>query len=335
LSNLIGEILGHTRFDDKKRLKEIIQEAKSRIEMSIYESGHLIAASRLLSYFSSIGRYTELLSGLSFYKFIAGVERDFDKKADELINRLYETARDLFREGQLRVSITAEKEDYEAFKKNFPVIIEHLGRGKSEEVSFSFSLGRKNEGLLTPAKVQYVAKGYNFKKLGYTYDGSLQVLRTITSMDYLWNRVRVQGGAYGSFARFARNGNMYFCSYRDPNLKETLSIYNHADEYLYSFEPDNREMTKYIIGTISKMDSPLTPSMKGEVATEHYFSNITQEDIQKTRDRVLHTWKSDIKRFAEMIRDVMAQDFYCVIGSDVKIKESKEIFQNLVSVFER
>lgn len=334
LCELLGELIGHTRFDEKKRLREIIGETKSRMEMGIYENGHLVAAGRLLSYFSPIGKYKEIISGLSFYKFITKIENNFEERVDEVSSKLYEVAKKVFSRRKLIVSVTVSDEDFKAFIKYFPGILEHLGGGTGENIMYQFDLNTKNEGLLTPGKVQYVAKGFNFRRLGHTYNGSLQVLRAITSMDYLWNKVRVQGGAYGSFARFARNGNMYFCSYRDPNLAETLSVYNDAENYLKAFDADRREMTKYIIGTISKLDAPMTPSMKGEVATERFISHVTHEDVQRTRDVVLHTGVDDIKKCSRLIRDVMDQNYFCVIGSEGKIRDNKDIFNDLIQVFE-
>ncbi len=334
LCQLLGELTGHTRFDEKKRLREIIQEIKSRMEMSIHEHGHLIAAGRLLSYFSPIGKYTETISGLSLYKFISKIERNFDEEADKISGKLYEVAKKIFNRRKLIVSVTVSEEDYKVFMENFSGILEHLGSDTQEDILYPFNLNAKNEGLLTPGKVQYVAKGFNFRRLGHTYNGSLQVLRAITSMDYLWNRVRVQGGAYGCFARIARNGNMYFCSYRDPNLAGTLTAYDEAENYLKVFDADQREMTKYIIGTISKLDAPLTPSMKGEAATERFISHITQGDVQRTRDEVLHTGVDDIRKCGRLIRDVMDQNYFCVIGSEGKIRDNKDIFKDLIPVFE-
>jgi len=181
--------------------------------------------------------------------------------------------------------------------------------------------------------VQFVAKGYNFRRLGYSYSGTLDVLRTIASLDFLWNRVRVQGGAYGSFARFARNGNLFFCSYRDPGLKETLGVYDEAHTYISSFDPDEREMRKYIIGTIGSLDSPLTPSMKGEAATARYITGITHDDIQYARDEVLATDKEKIRRTAEMVRDSMNAGYICVTGNEQKLRENSALFSDLVSVF--
>lgn len=187
---------------------------------------------------------------------------------------------------------------------------------------------------MTSGKVQYNAKGYNYRKLGYDYTGTMQVLKTIISYDYLWNKVRVQGGAYGCFGGFNRNGNMYFVSYRDPNLKKTLEAYDGAVEYINNFNCDNREMTKYIIGTISDIDSPLTPSMKGEKAAANYFSNITSQDLQKEREEILDTKVEDIKKLANIVEKCMKEQYICVLGSEERIKENKELFNKVINIFE-
>ncbi len=169
---------------------------------------------------------------------------------------------------------------------------------------------------------------------GYEYSGSLQVLRTIANLDYLWNRVRVQGGAYGVSVVFTRSGMMLFASYRDPNLRETLNVYDGLAEYLSNFNADEREMKKYIIGTISRVDAPLTPQMKGERSEINYFTGLTQEDIQKERDEILSATAKDIKALARMAADVLKNNYICVLGNETKIKENKDLFNKLVQVFE-
>jgi Zn-dependent M16 (insulinase) family peptidase len=334
LCDLLGEILGTSRFEETKRLKEIVQETRSRIEMSIHEGGHLIAMSRLCAYFSPIGSFMERMSGLSFYRFISDLEKNFSARSEELVSTLKRIAFSIFANSALQMSLTTEESDYGRFVESFPLILDRIGNTPSIHEQYNPAFLEKNEGLLTPGKVQYVAKGFNFRRLGFGFSGTLLVLRTIASMDYLWNRVRVQGGAYGSFARFSRNGNMIFCSYRDPNLKETLAVYDTASEYLRAFNVGEREMTKYIIGTISKLDAPLTPSMKGEVSTERYFTSISQDDVQKMRDEVLRTRKKHVVSLADMVGDVMKQNYFCVIGNEEKLREHGDIFTRLVPVFE-
>ncbi len=334
LCAIIGEITGKSRYDEVKRLREIVQETKSRFEMSIYDQGHHITASRLLSYFSCKGRYAERLGGIDFFHFISDLERNFDKRADEVFDRLKRIAASVFTPDNLTVSVTAEERDYRSFRQNFGRILEYFEDIKPHYNSYPFEEERKNEGLLTPGEVQYVAKGFNFRKLDHRYSDSLQVLRTIASLDYLWNRVRVRGGAYGCFARFSRDGNMYFCSYRDPNLTETLDVYDGAADFIRVFDAEEREITKYIIGTISRFDRPLTPSMKGETAAGRYFQNISHEDVQRAREGILRTGKEDIRAAADLVSDAMKQNFICVLGNEARIKKLKGVFGSLVDVFQ-
>ena len=176
-------------------------------------------------------------------------------------------------------------------------------------------------------------KDTTLKKLGYDYNGSLLVLKTILGYDYLWNRVRVKGGAYGCMSTIARTGNMAFVSYRDPNLTETLKAFNEAPDFIKSFDVSDREMTKYIIGTISNLDMPLTPASKGEKALGMYMRGITKEDRQRERDEVLDTNVETIKEYNKLIEDIMKKDFICVVGDEKKIKADKDVFKNLINVF--
>ena len=332
LFEIIEEILLNTKFD-KNRLKEIIREMKSRLDMAMFDSGHIVAVNRLLSYFSNISQYEEKISGLEFYKFIEDIEENFDSKYEEIIENLKEVQKTVFNRNNLILNFAVEEENYEKVEESLKKFIGKLNNETLKTYEYDFKCNKKNEGLLTQGNVQYVMKGYNYKDLGYSYKGSMQVLKVIESLDYLWNNIRVIGGAYGAFASFGRSGNMFFGSYRDPNIKESLNVYDKAYEYLRNFDADSREMTKYIIGTISSLDTPLTPSLKSERAISYYLSNITKEDIQKERDEVLSCTKEDIREFANMIKDCMDQNYICVLGNSIKIKENKELFNELVDVF--
>lgn len=333
LFEIMAEIISTTKFDEKKRLKELIQQLKSRQEMKIIDRGHITAAGRLTSYFSPASAYIEKTSGIAFYKFIDEIERDFDNKSEEIIENLKKVSKLIFNKDNIMVSVTGEEDIYAAFTTELPKIVSILGEEKLPDAKCNFELSKNNEALLTSSDVQYVAKGYNFIKKGYEYKGQMLVLKTIASLDYLWNRVRVQGGAYGGFANLVRSGNIVFVSYRDPNVKETLAAYDGIVDYIGTFEASEREMTKYIIGTISELDSPLTPSMKGERATAYYIRGISQEQRQKERKEVLSTKPEDIKSFKAMLADITKENCYCVLGNESKLKDNKEIFDNLVNVF--
>ncbi|WP_142413634.1 insulinase family protein [Hathewaya massiliensis] len=334
LINLGTEIISSSKFDDFSRLHEIIAEVKSRTEMQILQRGHVIASNRVASYFSSASDYIDKTSSIGFYKFIADLDKNFENKKEEIARNLEKVSAILFNKNNIVISITGEEKEFNEVKKNLDTLMNSLSAQVLKEEKYIFKETKKNEGLLTPANVQYVAKGYNIRKLGYDYTGKLLVLKTITSLDYLWNKVRVQGGAYGCFAIITRNGNAIFTSYRDPNISGTLNVYNNAHEYLKDFSPSEREMTKYIIGTISELDAPLSPSMKGERNITNYFRGISEEDIQKEREDVLNSSKEDIRELSKIFNDVMKQDFYAVIGNENKIKSEKDIFGELINLFE-
>lgn len=332
--DLMREILFETRYDEGKRMKELLDETKSRMEMSLYDGGHLIAATRLLSYFSPGAKISEETRGIAFYHFVTGLLNEYDRKKEEIAKNLREVAEHLFTRGNLIVSITGEEEEYRKVEEALSTLFTQLREGERSVTPFRFKPDPGNEGLMTAAKVQYVAKGYNYKKLGYSYSGSMQVLRTILSLDYLWNKVRVQGGAYGSLVGIERNGNIYFASYRDPNLKETIQAYDEMVDYVRNFHADEREMTKYILGTISRLDTPLSPSMKGEKADALYLSGLTKEEIQKERDEILSTDVEKIRSFAALLEQVAKNGFICVLGNEEKIRAHETYFRRLVHVLE-
>ncbi len=174
--------------------------------------------------------------------------------------------------------------------------------------------------------MQYVGKGANFLKLGYGFTGTMHVLETILRYDYFWTKIRVQGGAYGAFTSFNRNGMMYFGSYRDPNLTETLDVFDGTADYLAGFDASEREMDKYIIGTMSNIDTPLTPQMKGSAAATCWLRGITLEDRQQARDEILDTRQADVQKLAPLVKACMEENVLCVFGGQEKINEHKEVF---------
>ncbi|CQR71747.1 Peptidase M16C associated [Sporomusa ovata DSM 2662] len=333
LMSLLGEILGHSKFNDKKRLKELVSELKSKCAASILRGGQAISLTRVLSYISPVAKCKEL-SYLSFYYFVTKLEENFEQEFENIQFNLQQVADLLFTKQGLLLSITADSADYAEIIKNLPLLAGQLKQAKSLPGTYEFCFAAKNEGLMTSSKVQYVAKGYNFRRLGFEYHGGLKVVETIMRYGYLWNRLRVQGGAYGAFARFERNGNMVFGSYRDPNLQDTLAIYDEAAGFLESFTVSDREMTKYIIGTISDLDSPLTASMKGTRAVENYLQHITQQDLEQERQQILNFTQQKVRQLAPLVSECMKQNYVCVLGGEEKIQQSKDLFNNLIRIFE-
>ena len=333
-ADLVNQIITKTNYKEKTRILEVIKESKAYFESIALTSGHVISFNRAMAYFMPKGRYDEITGGLEFYKFLCDLEKNFDGKWDEISSNLYKTSEYIFNENNLMVSYSSKAEEYNNLERIMPKLLENLNKDKVNYVEYDFPKLEGNEGLLTQSNVQYVAKGGNYKKDGFKYSGSLVVLESIGSYDYLWNKVRVQGGAYGVMTNFRRDGAMFIVSYRDPNIKETLQVYDDMYKYLETFEANNREMTKYIIGAINKVDYPLTNSMKGEMATSEYLRGITHQDIQKERDEILNTKVEDIRALSKVMKKVMAQHHICVLGNENKLKENKDLFSKLIRVIE-
>lgn len=334
LMELEGEIIQNTIYNDSKRLKEVITRLQSRLEATMKNRGLNVALTRHESYFSPTGKYSELIQGLTYYRFVTDISRNFESKSGTVIENLKKVAALIFNRSNLMVGITCSKEDYPVFQKHFSVLLNRLGDKPVKPVEYSFDYEKNNEGLLSASKVQYVIQGYNFKELGYKYSGKMNVLRQILSRDYLYNAIRVVGGAYGGFSSFSRNGYLWFGSYRDPNLEKTLENYAKAVEYLKTFKASDRQMTRYIIGTIASIDRPLLPFEKGRVALARYLEKTRFEDIQRERHEILKTTAQDIQGMWKLISDILKKNIICVYGNEKKLEEGKSLFTNLVKVVE-
>lgn len=331
-SSLLTEILLGSRFDDEQRVHDLIDQCRSSLEMYLLRSGHQIAASRLASYFSAGGHYNEQ-GALTFYEFIKDFSDHFSERYRELPAKFAALQPLLFNRNGALLSVTTEAENYQAFADSFAALAAQLEQKQYPAAPYLFAETKKNEGFMTSSQVQYVSKGANFVKLGYDFSGSMRVAETILRYDYLWTRIRVQGGAYGAFAQFKRNGNMMLGSYRDPNLAETIAVFDETAAYLADFSVSDREMDKYIIGTMSAVDAPLTAQMKGEAAAECYIRDISQADRQQIRDEILATRQHDIVSLATLVAACIEQNYICALGGEGKIRENSTIFGELKSIF--
>lgn len=332
LFELAAEILNTSKYNDVERLKAVLTRQQSRVESNIKNNGIGYAMTRLSSYYSNEGSFNELTNGLEYYQFLTDLTENFEAKHAEISEKLAETARILFNQKNMIASITCSKDQYNSYTENLKSFISALPEGDGKHNDWKFELDKKNEGLMSASKVQYVTKGYNFKKLGYEWTGKMRVLNQILSREYLQTQVRVLGGAYGGFAGFSSTGNTYFASYRDPNLRETIANYDATPEYLKNFDADENEMTRFIIGTISRMDRPTTASQRGSIAESRYFTKTTKEELMAERQAVLTTTKEDIKSFEKMVKEILDQDAICVYGNTDKIKENKDLFKEILPI---
>lgn len=333
LCSILSEILTESIFTNSKRIREIVEQEIVGIELSLQRSAHTLVAGRIASYLGRAGAYND--SGvLPYYRFLKDFLAHYEERFEEVSETLAEILPCIVNQNGLLASATSNEEIYGSLAKELPSLIASFSDRVYPEADYRFELKPLNEGLMSPSRVQYVAKGANYIKLGHEYKGTLRVVETILRYDYFWNRIRVQGGAYGALTGFNQNGFMYFGSYRDPRLTETLEVFDSTAEYLRNFEVSDREMDKYVIGTMSNVDAPLTPQMKGNAAAECYIRGISYEDRQKSRNEIIATKQEDIRRVADIIDDCMKADCLCVFGNEELLRKEKDIFGSLSSATE-
>ena len=331
--SILGEILKNSILDDEKRLGEVISETRSRGRMKLEGACHSAAVARATSYFSPTSYYNDNTGGIGYYQFLEQLDRDYADRRKEIIARLNQVMERLFTVENLLVSYTADEEGFRQLPAALRKLKEMLPEGSKETYPFTFPVGNRNEGFKTASQVNYVARCGTFAGSGYAYTGALRILKVILSYDYLWINLRVKGGAYGCMSGFGRSGEGYLTSYRDPNLKETNEIYEGIVEYLEHFDVDDRDMTKYVIGTISDMDVPYPPSTKGSRGLSAYLSGVDVGMMQQERDEILNATKDDIRALAPIVKAVLATGSLCVIGNEEKIEANKALFHETETLF--
>jgi len=326
---LMEQMLLTSDFTDTKRLGELVAQIKARLQANLSSSGHLVAAMRSMSSFSRYALYQDELKGIAFYRSICRIEKELSESPKSVSDKLAAIAKKLFARNRMLISFTGNNEAYGNAKPSLEKVIAGFNKmsavGNQAEVHFNTA----KEAFIDASQIQYVAKTGDFICEGYEYTGALRLLRIILSYDYLWINVRVKGGAYGCMNTFLRSGESYFVSYRDPNLSDTLDVYDRISEYIKSFSPDERDMTKYIIGTFSALDTPMNPEAKGSRSLSAYLEGITYEQIQKERNEILNAQPEDIRRLADLVEAVLKKDSICVIGNENMIKESAGLFENV------
>lgn len=328
---LVKEILCGTVLEDEKRLYEILAEGKSRLQMSMSGAGHSMSAMRAMSYFSKTAKVNDLTGGISLYKVIADLEEHFDEKKEMLKEKLQTLIEGIFVKERLLLNVTS-KDGTDFMEKELTDFVNSLYPAK-EVPKEELVCKKKNEGFLDASKVQYVSRAGNFINEGYSYKGTLRILKVIMGYDYLWINIRVKGGAYGCMSGFGRNGDTYFASYRDPNLEATNEVYEGIPEYVENFDVDERNMTKYIIGTVSEMDTPLTPSAKGRRSLISWLGDVSEEDLQRERDEVLSAQAEDIRSLAPMVKAVLKEQNLCVIGNEETLRANEDMFMELKDLY--
>ncbi|MBO4750498.1 MAG: insulinase family protein, partial [Lachnospiraceae bacterium] len=331
--DIIREVALTNKYDDEKRMLEILREYVTNMKQAMIADGSTLALSRALAYQNKISAYSEMLKRLPLYQLAADLEEHFEEKKKDLAKKLTTLAKMVFRPENLRVDFTGDR-------ALLPKLFEEVGKLKTllftDEVPkehFVPKPVKRNEGFMEPSQVQYVCRAGNYAKKGLAYSGSLRALKVMMGYEYLWMNVRVRGGAYGCMCGFGSTGESYFVSYRDPQLEGTVEVYKGAADFVRNFEADERTMTKYVIGAIGEIDTPFTPAALAGFSRDCYLGNMTEEDLQKERDELLATTPEKIRELAKHIDAFMDDDCFCVVGNTGKIKENEKMFGEIKNLF--
>lgn len=330
--NLIDEQLKYTDFTDKKRFREVLQMLKSQIQTGIFQQGHTVVAGRVSAYHAAFSRFNEYLNGLDFLFFLQELDNHFEERFDEVLSRIQAMYARLLTKKDLLVSVTGSEESYQSIRPLLEQWIDALPQAAYPHAAWDIPVEVLNEGIQSSANVQYVAKGADLRKYGFVYDGALEVLSNVLTNEYLYNNIRAKGGAYGQGVRFGRNGSMSCYSYRDPNLENTLAVYDGMADYLEQLEMDEETLTTYIIGVMNRFNPAMTEHAKASYSLMSYINGQSPEAVEKAQAEALSTTVDKIRHYAPMLRQAMAENHLCVLGNSERIKAASGLFDNVLKL---
>jgi len=321
--DIITEILTSAKLDNKERISQIVSEARARAEQRLVPSGHMVVATRLRAGTHTGHAMEEAMSGLSNLNYLRLLEKqiedDFRKvaKALELMRSL------LLSKNTLTINATMDGDTFTTVESDIAAIASVLPDTTAEPVTRALLSLPAREGLAIPAQVNYVGKGCSVADHGYTFSGSAQAVNKLIRTGYLWEKVRVQGGAYGAFCIADRiAGSLSFVSYRDPNVEATIKAFDAAADYLENVTLTTDELEKSIIGAIGEMDSYQLPDAKGFTSLVRYLTNQDDAFLQTIREETLATTEQDFRDFAKAIRINAEHGSICVLGDGPAMEAS-------------
>jgi Zn-dependent M16 (insulinase) family peptidase len=326
LLDILRDLLLSVRMDNPDRFRQMLLEEKARVEQRLVPNGHQFVSLRIKSHFSESDWFGEQVSGIRYLFFL----RDLVRKVDEdwpAVLRDLESVRSLLIDGgNMIANVTCDAGDWgrvEGQLRDFVRELPQSPEGAPQPVSWQRQAPPLFEGMSIPSQVNYVGKGMNIFDLGHGSHGSALVATGYLRTTWLWERVRVQGGAYGAFSQLDRHsGTLVFVSYRDPNLQNTLDIFDRSGEFLRGDSLNDDEISKAIVGTIGQLDAHLLPDAKGYKSMLRFLKGETEEDRQRLREEVLATTSADFKAFADVLDDLKERGIVKVLGSDRAIQAS-------------
>ncbi len=313
---ILKDILLSARLDNKERIRQIVLEERAGMESRLADIGHRIVGSRLQAMYDPADWASEQMGGVSYLFFLRDLIPQIDSDWSAVSRRLEEIRDTLFKQSNMLCNVTLDQPGWREVEPQLRQFLSGLPGGKAGMQSWQPPHQPGSEALTMPLRVNYVGEAANLYDLGYQLDGSVMVITGYLRNSWLWERVRAQGGAYGTFDTFDRHsGVITFLSYRDPNLLRTLEIYNNSGKFLQDLDLNPSELTKAIIGTIGDLDSYMLPDAKGYTSMVRNLLGTTDEERQRLRDQVLDTQPADFHAFGEVLAKISARDRRVVLGS--------------------
>jgi Zn-dependent M16 (insulinase) family peptidase len=334
--DLTAEILS-TEFKNVARIKEVIRERRIALEQRFSISGHRLGQIRAASYFSPVDAYKDRTTGIGYYQFLCEFEKKLDADSPKMLRFLEITAGKLFGKcGKRLITVTSSENDFAKIEPAIAAFEFRIKKDTDKSASAkTFKVnGQLNEAIIVPTRVQYVVRAADYKKAGVEYSGKLLVLTDVLRTGYIWDNIRILGGAYGGGFAVERNGVCSFWSYRDPNLEKTFSVFDGTAKFLETLEISETELSDAIIATIGGLDKPFTPQQKAERVIAMFYSGLTQENFQNEWTEVLATTKEDLRKFAPMFNNITEQNNHCVFGNSETLEANKKLFQNILRIME-
>ena len=323
LLEILSDILTGVRLDNRERFRQMVLEAKAEHESGLAPAGHAYVNRRLRAAFNPADYASEQMTGLSQLFFLRRLAGQVESDWPSVLASLEDLRSRLVNRRNLLLNVTIDGDSWSQVRPQLDGFLETLPDLAAQKADWEQPNLPPHEGLVIPAQVNYVGKGLDLYEHGYQMDGSILVITPYLRSTYLYEKLRVQGGAYGGFCLFDRfSGIFSFLSYRDPNLVETLQTYDQAGQYLSRIEISEDELTKAMIGAIGEMDAYQLPDAQGYTSMLRYLLGVTDEDRQRRRDQALSTSQADFRSFGEVLQQAVQSARVAVLGSQAAISKA-------------
>ena len=322
LMNLIEELVLETCFDEKEKLRELMGHIVYELERSFSGAPEYRATQRIYSYLCKQGVFEDQVSGIAFYNFMKEVYTHFDAHYELLRTELLGLMDEIFKRGRMKIAVTAQKEEKERIEKGLTAFIRHLSDEPLEcSKEEGLELYTAHEGFINGQDGQAIAKGINMKAYGLTYKGQYEVISNILENTYLWDRIRLQGGAYGCDVMLSKEGYLIICSYCDPNLSETLNTYDEIGAYLRGITLSRETIERTMVSTLGAMIAPCSMEQKSERMCTYFVTGMPQEERQVIYDQIRQTTLRDFHEMSQLFEYMKDEGVVCVIGNKEKLTE--------------